>query len=158
MTEREAEEFFIDVAMVAFPQARKFILMNSSDPVATVRLQSKSLLRLEMSEAASVVDRWLSGTLPSPTDAEMGALGLAIRQVVLKDRGTNSTSKPLADIQQDMKRENGVVPMSPYLARILALGDQHKNNEITYGECRNRMDEILAAFDDECNKANKVRA
>lgn len=150
MTEREAEEFMIDVALVAIPAARKFILMNSSDPKATVKAQCKALLKIDVHEAASVVDRWLAGTLKEPTQAETEMLALAIKQVVMNDRGVESRRKPLEEIRKhrsEYSRPQALVEIEPYYLRILKLGKDCRIGEITLDAWRSGCDEIVAEFE-----------
>ena len=147
MTEQEAMEFLRDVAYVAFPDARKFVQMNSKDPAATARMQSKALLDLDYAECVSVIDRWLAGKLPAPFGGEIEQFALHLRATVLQDRTTKARSRPLDEIRRIDRGSSSRIPCMPYVARILDLGPLVKNGEMTREQFDVKVKEMLEAFE-----------
>lgn len=155
MTEQEALEFMVDVAYIAFPQARQFVLMNSKNPQETTRAQSKALFDLEVPECLSVIDRWLTGKLPSPFGGEFEQFALHIRATVLQDRSKKARSRPIDEIRRVDRSNHSPILVGPYLDRIWASRDQFKNGEIDRKQFDQVVEDVLRDHDRDYRAAKR---
>jgi hypothetical protein len=141
MTQEQAETFLIKFAMVAFPQTRQFIAMNSKVPEQTIAYWAKALLRFEVDECESVIDRWASGALPAPARHEWENFGLVIRSVIINDREIKRRIAPKEPIVRESSYKH--VSLSAFIARIIEAGNKFKANEIDEKTCKQLHAEIL---------------
>ena len=65
MTEAEAIEFLSDVAFVAFPSVRQWLLTTDKYN-ATIRMMAKALAEIGRDEADAVIDTWVCGKVTPP--------------------------------------------------------------------------------------------
>ena len=153
MTQSEAEEFLKEVVFVAFPSARQFVLLNSSNPKGTVEQQAKALLNVSFQEAISVVDRWTRGELPSPWGKEVESIALHLRATIMQDRSIRARSKPLEEIRGTGPGWKSHVAIAPYYARVLKLSEQYRDGQIDLRGFREMHQQIL----DEHQRAYEAR-
>lgn len=132
MLQNEAEEFIRDIAWVAFPAARAFVITNSPSPRQTLEFEAKALLSIDFQEAISVIDRWTTGSLPAPSGKEFNdGFALHIRAVVMNDRAKSIRKQPLEELQKNKRDYKSVNPAAPYYNRIQKEAERFRNGEIT---------------------------
>jgi hypothetical protein len=156
MLQKEAEEFLVDVAWVAFPAARAFVVTNSSSPKKTVEFEAKALLAIDYQEAVSVIDRWTTGSLPPPSGREFNdGFALHIRAVVMNDRSKFIRKQPLEELRQNRRDYKSVNPAAPYYARIQIEGERFKNGEITRDSYDRFCSDVLREHDEDFKKMRR---
>jgi len=147
MTEDEAKSFMIDAAYVAFPSARKFVLLNSSDPAATVAAQSKALLAIDRDEAQAVLDRWLAGKAAAPDSDELENFALTIRKAALRNRPEKAPGEA-QDAMREQTRHLGLkIDSLRYMADLKQLWERQRIGEMTPQEFESRRQQVLDEFD-----------
>jgi hypothetical protein len=144
MTQNESEDFMREVVFVAFPAARQFVLLNSSNPKGTVEQQAKALLSVSFQEAMSVVDRWVRGELPAPSGKEVESISLHLRATVMQDRAVLARSKPLGEIREKGPGWKSNEDIAPYYARILKVTEQLREGTIDLDTFRAMHKQIVA--------------
>ena len=68
MTETEAIDFLSDVAFVAFPSVRQWLLTTDKYN-ATIRMMAKTLADIDRDEADAVIDSWIERCQLAATEA-----------------------------------------------------------------------------------------
>lgn len=84
MNEPEAIEFLSDVAFVAFPSVRQWLLTTDKYN-ATIRMMTKALAEISRSEADAVIDTWICGKVTPPRYLR-DTFALEIRACALEQR------------------------------------------------------------------------
>ena len=84
MTEPEAIEFLSDVALVAFPSVRQWLLTTDKYN-ATIRYMAKTLAEINRNEADAVIDTWVCGKITPPRYLR-DTFALEIRACALEQR------------------------------------------------------------------------
>lgn len=156
MLQKEAEEFLVDIAWVAFPAARAFVITNSKNPRKTVEFEAKALLAIDFQEAVSVIDRWTTGALPAPSGREFNdGFALHIRAVVMNDRSSVIRKQPLEELRKNRREYTSVNPAAPYYARIQKEAERLKNGEITRDGYDRFCASVLREHDDDFKKMQR---
>ena len=157
VTQSEAEEFFVDVVFVAFPGARRFVLMNSSEPKKTVAVMAKALSQVSFQEAMSVVDRWTRGELPAPVGGELESIALHLRATVMQDRSVRARRGPLEEIRKGESKWRSNVDVAPYYDRILKIAKLFQAGELDLKTCQRMQSEVVAEHQSEYERRQASR-
>lgn len=147
MTEDEAKSFLIDSAFVAFPAARKFVLLNSSDPAATVAAQAKALWCIDREEAQAVLERWLTGRVAAPDADELENFALTIRKAALRNRPEKASGEAQDATGDQMRHSGAKIDSSRFMADLRRLGESLRIGEMTPQEFEQRRQQVLEEFD-----------
>ena len=147
---QEAFNFLTEVAYIAFPAARKFVLMNSKDPKSTTESHAKALLSLSRDECQAVIDSWLTGLVDPPTDEDYANFGLTIRSAAMANRFKKAASKPLDDIRRVDAGNQARVPIRPYIERLMALKRQRQNGELSQEELERLSQAVMDEHQQAC--------
>ena len=84
MSEPEAIDFLSDVAFVAFPSVRQWLLTTDKYN-ATIRYMAKTLAEINRNEADAVIDTWVCGKITPPRYLR-DTFALEIRACALEQR------------------------------------------------------------------------
>lgn len=84
MTEAESIEFLNDVAFVAFPSVRDW-LVQTKTPNESVKMMVRALSDISRSDADAVIDEWITGRIEAPKYLRDGFV-LHIRACALAQR------------------------------------------------------------------------
>lgn len=152
MTEAEAKDFVVEVAYVAFPAARKFVLLNSSDPVATVAAQSRALIGIERKSAQAVIDRWLMGLGQAPDQSDFENLPLAIKRAVARSMPAKASGCDGDDRKHASATPRPKIDSYRYLSDLKRCSESLKNGELSNEEVDRMRREVMAALDLEWSK------
>ena len=95
MNEPEAIEFLSDVAFVAFPSVRQWLLTTDKYN-ATVRMMARALSDIARDEADAVIDSWMSGRVSYPKYLRDNFV-LEIRACAMHARGLEAAAKRQAE-------------------------------------------------------------
>ena len=97
MTETEAIDFLSDLAFVAFPSVRQWLLTTDKYN-ATIRMMAKTLSDIDRDEADAVIDSWITGRVEAPKYLRDGFV-LHIRACAMARRQQEIAERQLRDEQ-----------------------------------------------------------
>lgn len=97
MNETEAIEFLSDVAFVAFPSVRQWLLTTDKFN-ATIRMMAKTLADIDREEADAVIDSWITGRVEAPKYLRDGFV-LHIRSCAMARRQQEIAERQLKEEQ-----------------------------------------------------------
>jgi len=144
MTEIEYKQF-IERSFAAFPGLHEWVESKSPEPSETLGFWARSLKSVSIEDANKVLDGWCDGSITDPPVGfrrEMFALDVrAISQRWRDDRRKQQQHVEIDSHDRSHRRRS--VALSPYIARLIDVGDMFKRGDISERECDDRMERIV---------------
>lgn len=116
MTHYEFVSFFEECS-ICFPDFAKWVRENSPDAPRTLAKWSPILSGVSTAEAASVLDRWVRGVLPSPKPYERENFILLVKSVVDNDRAKLNRQYDSEENRARFEKSKGY-KQTPVMARM----------------------------------------
>jgi hypothetical protein len=145
MTENESKEF-LKQAFIAFPGISAWVDNTSIDPPGTIALWVKALEQITITEAHSVLTRWVTGALPAPSAYhEKEMFPQHIIAIVKRDR---SEARSKDNRKETLRKHTGQSifrddPIfGPYITNILRIIRQYNAGDLTTDERNHRIAEL----------------
>lgn len=119
MNEQESIAFLSDVAFVAFPSVRQWLLTTDRYN-ETVKMMAKGLSDINRDEAKAVIDSWITGRVEAPKYLRDGFV-LHIRACAMDIRASEALRKRKIEDEQKQKP----VPKAMQSVKLCGLWTEH---------------------------------
>jgi len=121
MTFDEAELFLKEVAFIAFPAPRQWVVNNSVDATATFQLWARILTAISKADAVAVINAWSTGQLPMFSYDESTAWGTTIVATSRTMHRTRNERQRTAQLLEEIGHGPAPYAYVPLVERFEAL-------------------------------------
>lgn len=144
MTPDEARSFLRE-AFIAFPGVWEWLKTNSPDRERTLEVWAKSLEKVAVAEAISVLNRWTANEIPPPSGYQRELFCQHVIAVVQKDRMKTYSAKHREEVFDQLnlrgRKESYLPVLGPMMRDIMGIKAQWELGQIPESEMYRLVEE-----------------